>query len=257
LGSPTQTLAIDTIAEVVTSDLVVRTRPGVDPPSEMLPGLLLPGDRLWVIDGPVHATFYDWYHVQPLPAGPNAGLDAWALASWPIGGWVAAASRDGEPWVAHGEDACPDDLELEVEELAALQPLEALSCFGDRGVRVRAPSAICPGIVQDNPRPPNYTVEPEWLGTGNGCALNSATAGTVYGAATQYWTPEFQVVGGPIESWLWAIGQFDHPDASSCVLRPQAGDPSLPPTPNLDAAQVVLLCRSHFAVSAFERADPP
>jgi hypothetical protein len=247
-----QPVVIDTIAEVVTNDLVVRSAPGVDPSSEILPSLLQPGDRLFVIEGPVHATFYDWYHVQPITEPPPWPQD------WPAAGWVAAASREGEPWVAPLPIDCPQPADLEVAELAAFHPLEALSCFGSRGLRVRAASIICSGyFIEDLPLP-NYTIEPEWLGSGTGCQLNPITT-AVAGAALPYFTPEFVPGGSTPEHpfWLWVIGQFDHSAASSCVLHPQSGDPRQAPAPELDSAQIILLCRSHFAVTATEAADPP
>jgi hypothetical protein len=57
--------------------------------------------------------------------------------------------------------------------------------------------------------------------------------------------------------WSWLAGRVDYPAASSCALQQLAGDPSMPPAPDLEEAQVVLLCRSHFAVTAIEAADPP
>ena len=249
-GTPTpsnSSLSSDTIAEVVTSDLVVRSAPGVDLPSEILPDLLQEGDLLFVIEGPVHATFYDWYYVQPIADPP-----------WPSAGWVAAASRDGEAWIAPGGLNCPHDEEFEAAELAAYHALEALACFDDRTLRVRAMSLICSGYIPGDPEDPlipNFTIEPAWLGLGGGCAMNTAE-GSVYGASQPFFTPE---VGGPpgAAPWLWLTGQFDHPASQSCTLEHQTGHPSMPPAPDLDSTEVVLLCRSRFAVAAIEQADEP
>ena len=45
------------------------------------------GTALYVLDGPVTASGYDWYNV--------AQLTSRTLPS----GWVASTSRDGEPWI--------------------------------------------------------------------------------------------------------------------------------------------------------------
>ena len=73
-------------------------------------------------------------------------------------GWPAA-SREGEPWLAPLFPIdCPQQGDLEVAELAAFHPLEALSCFGHRGLRVRAASIVIPGVVERDPPLPNYTI---------------------------------------------------------------------------------------------------
>ncbi|HSL33736.1 MAG TPA: hypothetical protein VK871_08815 [Candidatus Limnocylindrales bacterium] len=78
--------AVDTVVEIVVSDLRVRTAPTVDNTvSAKLEPLLGVGTRLQVIDGPVFADDYEWYLVQAI--------------GWPHRGWVAAADHDGEPWI--------------------------------------------------------------------------------------------------------------------------------------------------------------
>ena len=111
---------------------------------------------------------------------------------------------------------------------------------------------ICPGAVPDEPSVPNYTVVPEWLGLGQGCALHGAAGRVMYEAATLYFSPGVLEEVPP--GWMWLGGQFDDPAASSCVLRRQAGDPDMPAAPDLDDVQTVLLCRSHFAVTSAEGA---
>jgi anti-sigma factor RsiW len=83
---PSDAFAADTVVEVVSTTLRVRTAPTVDnTKSVKLEPLLGLGAQLQVIDGPVSADGYDWYLVQAV------GL--------PHRGWVAAADHDGTPWI--------------------------------------------------------------------------------------------------------------------------------------------------------------
>jgi len=83
---PSDAYAADTVVEVVSKTLRVRTAPTVDnTKSVKLEPLLGLGAQLQVIDGPVSADGYNWYLVQAI------GL--------PHRGWVAAADHDGTPWI--------------------------------------------------------------------------------------------------------------------------------------------------------------
>lgn len=72
------------LGEVVTDDLVVRSLPIVDPDSH-LSGELGPGTEVYITDGPVVGSGYEWYRVEP--AG-DAQFEP---------GWVAAASKETPP----------------------------------------------------------------------------------------------------------------------------------------------------------------
>ena len=78
----------DTYARVVTDDLRIRSKPGVSDDSAKLEPLLQKGVWVVVLDGPVQASGYDWYLVQPTIPRATA-------AQYPFG-WVAAAGKDGE-----------------------------------------------------------------------------------------------------------------------------------------------------------------
>ena len=84
----------DTYARVVTDDLRVRSNPGVSDDSTKLEPLLQDGVQVVVLDGPVQASGYDWYLVQPTITSDTAD-------PYPFG-WVAAADKDGEPWIESG-----------------------------------------------------------------------------------------------------------------------------------------------------------
>ena len=69
---------------VSTGRLVIRTQPGTGPESAVFKTGVYPGQRVLTIEGPVEASGYPWFRVR-------LGV---------IEGWAAAASRDGEPWLA-------------------------------------------------------------------------------------------------------------------------------------------------------------
>ena len=78
-------VAAPPIAQVVASSpLELRTLASTGPESELLEGRLWPGMRVAILGGPLDASGYRWYRVQV------GGLI----------GWTAAASLDGEVWLA-------------------------------------------------------------------------------------------------------------------------------------------------------------
>jgi hypothetical protein len=97
------TFAANTLVEIVVDGLRVRTAPTVDDAtSAKLEPLLGNGTKLHILDGPVTADDYDWYHVQAI--------------GWPHNGWVAAADHDGSPWIvasALNTEPAPDKTDAE------------------------------------------------------------------------------------------------------------------------------------------------
>jgi hypothetical protein len=92
-------LAPGDFAAVVTTDLVVRSAPGVGLGSEIYAGRLETPDRAYVLDGPVSADGYDWFLLDAVAVD-------WAPNDLPPVGWVAAAGKDGEPWITRVEPEC-------------------------------------------------------------------------------------------------------------------------------------------------------
>ena len=131
----------DTYARVVTNDLRVRSEPGVADDSIKLEPLLQDGTLLVVVDGPVQASGYDWYQVQP--------TRDFQQEEYPFG-WVAAADKDGEPWIQSGNLECPP-LPHDIATLAELsssgRTYYEITCFGGREVtfqaRIAKPEAWC------------------------------------------------------------------------------------------------------------------
>lgn len=79
-------LAADSIVEVVSDNLRVRSKPAVAADSVKYEPLLRLGDRLFVVEGPVVADDYDWYRVVPI--GTGSGRPAADLPT----GWVSRAT---------------------------------------------------------------------------------------------------------------------------------------------------------------------
>src|SRR4030095_16691388 len=82
----------DTFARVAPDDLRVRTKPGVGADSIKLEPLLWKDALVFVIDGPVAASGYDWYLVKPM-----GEADVQHHPDPPQDGWVARGGRAGEP----------------------------------------------------------------------------------------------------------------------------------------------------------------
>jgi hypothetical protein len=139
-GGFSDELAGDSIVEVVSDNLRVRSEPRVASDSVLYEPLLRLGDRLFVIDGPVEASDYDWYRVILIGDGTND--QSWAeLRS----GWVARGDHDGTPWIETDPPNCPEE-PVEVADLRALHPLERLACFGSRPLSF---DAVIEGGSQD------------------------------------------------------------------------------------------------------------
>lgn len=80
----------------VTDDLVMRSSPSVGQESVIYDIRLQPGDELRVLDGPREGSGYEWYYGEVDDPSAPGGTRT---------GWVAAASREGEPWLAAADDS--------------------------------------------------------------------------------------------------------------------------------------------------------
>ena len=232
-------------ARVVANELRVRSEPSdqalVRQPS--LPNGML----VVVVDGPVHASGYDWYQVQPTILEESARF-------YPFG-WVAGADKDGEPWLEPAAVDCPP-LPSSLREVATLnqgdEMMFELTCFGDEEVTFRArlatSSAIC-GLELP------YSLEPRWM-TG-ACSIDPRylVHKDPKNTAELYtsWAPDVSV-RGPDPSTprdqlpvVEVTGQYDHPAAQDCRAVVPSGTPSADlPDPN----SIVLNCRRQFVITA-------
>jgi hypothetical protein len=199
--SATPTLNTDSIGEVIVTDLVVRSAPGVGADSRILEQRLTEADLVYVIDGPVRADGYDWLLV--------AELATWDGLGSPVQGWVAPASRDGEPWVLPTEPACPTEVSVDV--LAEVPLPLRLYCFGGQEVVLEGALGFCghgDPVIQ----------EPAWLANYQ-CIFDALgrPAGSMERPLLVHVPPD-----SGVPSWdgtprpLRITGRFDHPAAQTC-----------------------------------------
>ena len=95
-------LEVGHIAQVVTTDLVVRSLPRISDASVVDPATVPIGFLAYIVDGPVAADGYDWYQVAPFPPTMSDVVE-----EHPRFGWLAAAGKDGAPWIAPWDGECP------------------------------------------------------------------------------------------------------------------------------------------------------
>ena len=241
-GGPDATIAPDVVAEVISTNLRLRSQPRIAADSIKFEPFLTVGDRLFVVAGPVTATNHDWYEVAAWrPSDPSA--------SWPIG-WVATADISGTPWIAATSISCPPTPTVDV--LGGMRPLEALACYGDRSITFRAyvqgtePTDSCladaPATCLDGPTwlagsdGRRATVDARVAGAGPApipLPIARNPAGTV---------PESDLASGRM---VMLTGSFDHSAADGCSL---GGPPD--PTTTLARIDAVLRCRTVFVVAA-------
>jgi hypothetical protein len=234
-------LAADDVAQVVTTDLVMRSAPGGGEDSFVYPGALDAPTLLFVIDGPVTASNYDWYLVYPFVLASSERHEEWRL------GWVAAGSRDGEAWIAPAALSCPLP---DFEALEGLSFMARLACFGDSPLAVEGSFESCgsftPGIVT-----------PGWLGAA-ACSLRpvgTAPDAPYAGPRFVFHVPDDQplaILGSAPGTKIRIDGHFDDPAAQACHAGPRPGPEPTPGPPGdeiLAAQGVVLGCRTSFVVT--------
>jgi hypothetical protein len=235
-------IAVNALGVVTTSDLRVRSKPEVSDDSELLTPLLDFGRQVYVVAGPVAASGYDWYQVQPI----NTPGESEELPF----GWIAAADKDGTPWLVSDAPEC-ESAPTTAAAFAEIRPIIGLACYGSEDLtfpaRLIQPEATCGVDI-------GWTIDPDWLaGTcqqpkyllaqvDNDEFLNVAfdpeidTAGLEPGVETADWQD------------VTVTGHFDHDAAQACT-----GVSNGEPVP-LDPAEIVLRCRSTFAITEVEPA---
>ena len=195
---------------------------------------------LFVIEGPVAGSGYDWYLIAPATFG-NGG-DQGEFRYWgdsgPIG-WVASTDQDGTPWIVGAKVDCPDAA-TPSEDLSAVErlgPLVALSCYGHAPIRFRAKlssrtfvDGFGEGAGPDPFYPDTYWATPLSV-------QEAASFGTVLDRA--------RFPNGDAEisrAGVWTlVGHFDDVAAPSC------GTVGKPKSQSVAAA--ILVCRTTFVVT--------
>jgi hypothetical protein len=241
-GGPEAVLTPGLIADVVSDNVRIRSKPGVTNGSVKFEPVLKIGDRLLVIAGPVAADDYDWYQVAAWrPSRPSM--------TWPIG-WAVRADHDGTPWLETTSQPCQSSPDF--GQVAALNPYEALGCFGHQQLTLRA--FIGGGEPVDGCNTEGQVgrciTGPTWLaGVGGRTAfVDGVAAADTSGATTLQLAidPNGSVNLSDLPAGRMSVieGSFDHPDAARCGV---AGDPSALPALTLEDA--ILRCRTRFVVS--------
>jgi LysM repeat protein len=217
-------------ANVLVTGLRVRSEPSTG--STVLWTGPVPGDRMFVVAGPVEAEGYTWYEL----AHPDSL--AW---DGPAIGWVAAAGADGERWLAGLEPVCPP-FPPDVERLPELTPFERLACFGSRPITYDGNL----GFWTDDFGPWYPWGTPDWL---NGLL--------VYGVGSPFGDPRFApdaVRSEPDQAdadpAYRVTGHVDDPASATC--RGGMEDASKGPPVRTEGPRIeqVLGCRTRFVITA-------
>lgn len=240
-------LAVESVAEVVTDDLRVRSAPGVDETrSSILEPLLQPGTKVYVVDGPFGASGYEWYEVLTFDVDltpPGEKVDEQNFED----GWVAAADKNGERWLAPFAPDCPPT-PTSVKDLVAIDEVTALACFGGVPIKLAGRILDCqtsPELDADRhcgADTGGESFQPDWFDRGfryvvpeagsfdqdSMLVLHADPLGTV---------PDALRYGVPMN----VTGQFNHPAASACTVYHYFKND----TPSVH-------CRARFAVTAIE-----
>jgi hypothetical protein len=239
-------LRIDGLARVVVDRLRVRSAPGTGADSERLEPLLETGAMLFVIEGPVAGSGYDWYRIAPASFGNDGDHDEFRYRNkgpwWSEGpvGWVASADRNGTPWIVGARVECPD-LAASNEDLSVVErlgPLVALSCYGHTSIQFRAKlsspmfvDGFGEGAGPDPLYPDTYWATPQLVEEG-------ASFGSVLDPA-RFPNGEGYI---PQDVAVWNVaGHFDDEAATACGIFRKLDDQS--------AAAFILMCRTTFVVT--------
>lgn len=245
-GSSTASTATPAPAVVVTTvvdGVRVRSEPSVGESSERYSPLLPEGTDLLVIAGPTPGDGYEWLLVVPIAF---TGLQGAGY------GWVAAASRDGQPWIEAQTLVCPPRPE-DVASLAALSGGMALACFARDPITVRARIVRCYCEIDG---PPTQPVWLSYIGDGQGSLLvdpsDTRPPDRFEDWLILHLDPDAGVASIPVDELVDVVGIFDHPAAEDCrvgsdPVEPPDSSPSWSPT---------LSCRFAFAVTALEVVNP-
>ncbi|MFL5680488.1 MAG: hypothetical protein ACJ77B_07800 [Chloroflexota bacterium] len=226
----------------------MRSKPGTGTGSVKLEPLLKRNDAAFVIRGPVAASGYEWYLVAPMDEG---GLGNQAP---PRLGWVAAAAKDGAPWLTKRAPACAANALGYGSSPFDWPPggLEGLDCLGSRTQKFMAGIGRAEDRCDLPPHVAPYRFDPcstaFVLVDPDVAPANSVPLPLVLDPSVDL--PELDAL--PPGSFMMAdvTGQYDQAAARTC--RAARGSQDADP-PEL----VVLACRATFVVTSLTLvADP-
>ena len=215
-------LEVGGFADVVTTDLVVRSAPGVGADSEIYGTIEhIPA---YIVAGPVDADGFAWWLVAHARHDQLGG---------PPAGWVAAAGKDGEVWLAPTQPECPPA--PTGDEAAWFNASIWVSCY--TGVEMTLEGALGGCAASESPVWDNAC----WLYP---CEDDVAPATCLDGFDLSSVILHFDGVPAQQEGRITVSGHFDDPDATRCAA---VGGPLAP--------LAVFECRTHFVVTSSELAD--
>ena len=153
---------------------------------------------------------YDWYQVQPI----NTPGESEELPF----GWVAAADKDGTPWLVSDAPEC--EAVTTAAEFAAIRPILGLACYGNEelsfAARLVQPEATCGVDI-------GWTIDPDWLA----CTCPQPTYLLAQAETDEFldvaFDPAIDTTGlePGVESADWqavtVTGHFDHDAAKTCT----------------------------------------
>jgi hypothetical protein len=195
----------DSVVVTIVDGVRVRSRPEISAESALLEPLLPRGTPLFVLEGPVEGSGYDWYRVAPI-----------TLAQGPDG-WVAKGSRDGIPWLETGSVTCPA-APASVPALWALTPGQRLACFRRQSITVRGKLLHCRCEIDGPP------MDPSWFGvSGRSWFLVEPTRSAPFADVDNGLLVVLDPAGTypdpvPMNRILDVTGMFDHPAAAACTM---------------------------------------
>jgi hypothetical protein len=223
-------LGLSGVVATVEDGVRMRSDPNVREASIRYEPLLPLGTTLFVLTGPVTADGYEWYEVVP------AGFEAIDHA-----GWVAAASREGVPWIEPASIDCPAE-PTTISALNVITPGEALACFSDTEISLDALLVGCDCDV-DGGRTPAWldlSGQPLLLVEGPTVAPFGLDDGPALFLHPESEHPDPLPVGEVVR----VTGVFDHPDAECTAIGFDGGDSRPDPS-----------CRWSFVVTALSADD--
>ena len=250
------TLTVDSIVATTVDGLSIRSQAGLG--GERL-GTLGEGAPSFVVSGPTDADGFRWYLLSALGLPPNSGCtgppntDPYNCPIW--FGWAAAASEDGEPWLAETEPDCPGGPHT-AQSLGVGHPaIQLLACFGSEPITFRG---WWPEIPDD-------------AGLGGACASEDEPSGWLlcqninYNFVLADEEQDFFGIGVRVSidpasgaampergTWVEVRAHYDDPAAQGCDEAANAvGDAEAPDE------QIVLMCRAELVLEEAVAVDGP
>jgi hypothetical protein len=226
-------LTVQSAAVTTTSGLRVRSLGLVDEAqSERYAPLLDTGTRMFVLDGPVVGSGYDWFRVIVPTVTRSDGQ--------PMVGWIAVAGKNGEVWAKDVDLGCPPaNAAVALADLARLGSGATsdggLACFGDAPLSTTASLAIvCTG--------PDATATgtTNWLAAPARMTARLGDGSTVFEARIHPDLAGRTACGQPTAGEWTVEGHFSDSEASACSNG--AGSDAA-------AEQAVYRCRTIFVVT--------